>query len=512
MRLHKPANLVRRFITSVILFSVPFLAAQTVQGQVPSLLSTRKAISEDTNAIAIFDYSALQRSSFAAKNGIEVGDFIGMPENSRFAAIVADVDFEYWSSESHLGLFALETQKSLSDLKTNKRLIVDDLGDGSLVWTAERVSVSDLADGTMVVLPGRNRQKAVRTLRNLHDTNAADHGSKFLNKALQRVRSPQTFFVLAMDVEGAISPAAAERTILSNGDVFPEAIQDKARQLLSGIEGFVVTVNVGDSIVAMVELEFASDARLLNGRGAGLVNSWLENFGARIDAVERWNTTVKGNRVAISGPISLDTMQDIASLAIQDATFPQTARKIKRELENANPDSGIGSKVATVQFMGKMKKLLATLQAKAANQPNRSRFWLDRYAMRVQYLDRDFVDDNALRFADRTTAQLRLMSEVLENAAIAAEQLDNTLPFGVRVNTAGRTVLYGSIPIQRQAFFFTGGNFAAGLAVANRAADQRANDAVLKVNNIAAEVIADFNSTGQAVAKKYDVPFNTWVP
>jgi hypothetical protein len=477
-------------------------------------------IPPNANVLTTIDYDVLHQSNWAQVNNVSAGDLIGLPATVNRATFAAEVDYDYWTSTGPVAIVKLDADRDFSRLPVQFANRVDTLGGQPALLLKSRDVAVEMGS-QYAIIPNSSRQSASRKVRMLSDTKMAEHDSDVLRGAIQASGGENVFAVMAMDLRDSVSQSAVEE-YCESASTLENIDRRQVHELLASVEGVILAITVTDSLNADIRMRFGSDAEMLKDIAAPLLDDLLIGYGAKLENLGEWKTLVAGNVVSVRGELSFDALNDLMGIAIQDPEIPAEIRELSKALNLSDEESAsqyresnaklAAASEATTSYMLRVRRLLGSLHAKTGMNPGQSRFWLDRYALRIQQLDEEGVDDMATEFADRTTLALRSMADSLESAEIDRYRTGYRLGATWFPVAGVRTYSYGGVPIQRRGNFFGGYGMLAGLAI-DRALDRdRRQESLETTSQAGLAVVKDYNVTGDAIGKKYGIAFQPWLP
>lgn len=475
-------------------------------------------IPQNANALTTLNYSALANSSWAKSNNVAAGELIGMPTSAKRVTFMAEVDYDYWTSAAPVVVAELDTDWKFDRLPESFAAQIDEVAGQKALHLKPHAVAVEIGDA-YAILPNTSRQFAVRRVRDLTSTDSSNHDSVALRAAADVARQTDAFAVIAMDLRDSI-PNNAIAEYCESANCLKDVDREEIQKLFTGVEGVTAVITATDTLNADIRIRFADDAASLKSIAAPLISDLLIGFGAKLDNLDQWKTIIVDNIVSVRGELSFDGLNDLMGLTVQDPQIPKAVRELSKalnlnEAESASQLRKENEKLtaagqATAGYMLRLRNLLGSLQAKTGADASQSRFWLDRYALRIQQIDDDGVDELATQFADRTTNALRVMADTLQSTEIDRYRSRNGLAT-IWAPAAGlRSLSYGRVPVRRQGNFF-GGYGLTAFAIGHALDRKATSEAFQSVKRSGFEVIRDYNVTGDAIGKKYGINFQPWM-
>ncbi len=514
------------------------------------------ALPSGTNFLTAIDFSLLDRSEWAQSDGIVARDLIDVPEDTEQVLLGSETELGYFAANTQTALIRFRNSPASRDpMKRPGDARIETVGGNQLVWINENsVAIPLRPNGWAVLLPG-DREQLEKMLPAKLDSadDRAQTVSEFLRYAAEQVDRESTLATIAIDFQGILSLETVTQFVV-DGNLFDPANVTAAQELLASLQGAVVTVQATDQLTGKIQLRFDKEAKLLEGKAVPLVENVLNSIGMNIAGLNQWQSSVEGEVIILEGKLQRGGLGDLLSLAIQDYRMPAAMRDLA-SLENSlrenrgqtNPDGNPGGDAgapgqrdgageesagdpdanvanppeksnpaaqqkaamanATEDYLHRLRRLLQNAHNKTAlGNLAQSRFWLDRYAFAIQYLDRKNVDPELLEFADDLTQRVSGMAETLQTAGVQAiSQLDDNWVY----TPTWRTFNYGGIRIRRGAWFYTG--FNRGLS------DQATAGAVIdsaakKVKTTGIDIVRDYNAIAEQLSSRYRFEHERWTP
>ncbi|WP_148619061.1 hypothetical protein [Mariniblastus fucicola] len=502
---------------SILSATVIILLATSSLGVAQSAAPVR--IPSDANAFTSMNYVSLRESEWARSNSVAAGDLIGMPASAKRVTLASKVDYDYWTSSKPVVVAELDVDRNFDRLPARFDAQRDNV-DGRKALQLISGAVAVEMDAAYAIVPNTSRQSAARQIRNLTDAKRTGHDSAALHAAAEFANESDVFAVIAMDLRDSI-PGNAVSEYCDSARCLEAVNREAIRGILGGVEGVTISIAATDELGADIRIRFATDPSLLKDVAAPLIDDLLIGYGAKLESIERWETNIADNVVSLKGELSFDGLNDLMGLVVQDPQIPKAVRELSSALNLSDAESAsqfrenrakmAAEGQATVGYMLRIRRLLGSLQNRTGISASQSRFWLDRYALRIQQIDDEEVDEIATKFADRTTNALRSMADTLQSTEIDRYRSRNGLATTWLPAAGLRSLSYGRVPVQRQGNFF-GGYGLAAFAIGRALERDAETDAFRSVKRSGFAVVRDYNVTGDAIGEKYGISFQPWTP
>lgn len=401
----------RTYFFCLLLFSWCISCCSPVQAQIEGLKSR---IPDDTNAVVIIDVQGLFGSAAAEAGRWEARRQAAFDAGVTFISpdttgvvIAANLDAEFGKTVWQLSQVRLNQSKDLTQIAARFGGEMDSIQGRRATRLPNDSIVVQVADQNFAAYTPANRQDISRWLTTT-DATDTDRLSPYISQAFQFVEKLGTPIIMAIDFEGFLSANQIEARLKSSpmnekiGGQLPQVVET-----LAGIKGAMLGVTVGDKPFGSIRIDFAKDASILEPFGKEMLINTLSRQGAMIGDIEDWKTSVKGNTLIISGPLSTGGLRRALSILELPASLG-SAMDVAESSGSANAPETL-TRLASQQYYKSVDSLLADLRRERSNKKTYTAgsvaMWYDKYARKIDNLPILNVDDDLLTYG-RDVAEL----------------------------------------------------------------------------------------------------------
>lgn len=292
---------------------------------------------------------------------------------------------------------------------------IDELADGvQAVWTPSETYFVQLNDNRLGAMYPANRQNVIRWVQSLQ-ANRSLQLSDYLLQAAADLQS-DTPIVMALDLQGVVQPHRV-RVALEDSQAMAgqDASLDKVARLLVGLQGISLTVQVDKQATGTIRIDFAEDVGGLGRLAKPLFLEALQKFNAVIPDFESWQAELLGNRVVLSGPLSISGLRRIGSLLEPPST------KFSDLKDAAPAESGTDAYVqASQQYYRAVHTLIDDLRKTLGDTRDNHSLWMERFGRKIDALPILNVDPDLLAWGASVSETFRDMSVTNRSANVRA--------------------------------------------------------------------------------------------
>lgn len=492
------------FVALAALLISPVWAAAQIS---PLLKEMARYVPQDANMIMAVNVDLLHESDFAKKNDLASSHLkkfqaglTMVPPDSSYFLLSSKYDFEYMDSQWTVAMAQFNKNIPVADIARLRGGTVDTLAGKQAVFTPDDRIIVNFSPGNYGAIAPANRQTASRWVLN-GDNNRQPVMSKYLIDALSLIDERSSPVVMAMDLQYIMS----EKLIRGKLDLSEtlekrkDVNRDDLAGLLASIQGVKLTIDFKETPIGTITVDFGKDAKVLGGFGKFLLMEALTNHGAYIEDFEKWNTSVNGNSLMLSGGLSATGMRRIFSLMDQ----PHAGGSLAENDAQSDDQKVV---IATKRYFSSVETLLDDLGSHGnARSMGQIGVWFDKYADKVDRLSVLNVDPDMVQYGAFVSEQLRDASTAIKTGTI------NTGSRSAQTWNSGGNYVYGRSGYNGYAFG-TGWSYndAANLEVdAQRRAikaEEKARSAS-SARGIMTEIKNYSGEIRRAMTQKYNVEF-----
>ena len=396
--------------------------AAVAQGQFDKLLS-RLPVS--TNALMVIDVESVHRSALAVKEGWKdrhetayVNQPLILPPESRRLVLAAQMNPNHDFAQTWEGAVVELTEDiSMRSIARAEGGYVDQIAGRPAAWTPSDAYFVEFDSKTVGIMHPAHRQ-AVARWAEYADRNRTVSLSPYLKRAAASVDA-RTQIVLAMDLDNVVQPhRLQERLRESEFTRDDPAKQQQWFQLIKGIQGVGLSVDIGTSARATLQVDFSASTAPLGRDAKAVLLSVLEQHGIAVSEMRDWSASVSGTSLKLSGVLTASGMRRLFSLLeLPTAKFSS----LKDESYVVSNEDDVIAKASQGYFKS-VSTLLNDLHNEMATnrdaRRNMSAVYLERYGRRIDRLPILNVDEELLAYGAAVSETLRGVSSSSRMAGV----------------------------------------------------------------------------------------------
>lgn len=390
-----------------------------------------RRVPSEANAMVLVDVDALlnsplgRREKWRDRAAERPTGVLGVSADASRFVVAAGLDLSTLEERWKVGMLATHgSPPGLATLAAREGGYVEQLQTQSIAWTPRNVYLVSFPEKIVGFAVPSDRQLVSAWMRNLFikpRTFPAGWADPAVNRA--EAGSP---IVLAINLDDAIAPKSAEAwlkgvkdQIVQNSSLNFDVIGSK----LAGAKSAMLQIDVKESIEGTIRIEFDSDLTILKPIARKLILTFLSDFGAEIDDLDRWTFDVKDKSITLSGRLSEDAVRRFMRLVAapklsstnnlaDSAAVPPPASETTRPAPASTPGGEPSRDAvikATQQYYRSVVDITRGLKTQKATSQNALRIWYDRAAREIEELPLLYVDNDVLDWGGQVAKTIREM-------------------------------------------------------------------------------------------------------
>jgi hypothetical protein len=473
------------------------------------------------NAVLILNMEKAKSSPMGQREGwqaniekaFEAGLVRVPPQASRFV-LAAHIDFEYMATQWEAMVLDLGAMLPLERLAKTRGGTMDTIEGLPAVILPSDACIMQFGPKTLAAMGPANRQMVTRWVL---ETRRPDPPplSPYLHQAATYSDKAGSDIILAIDLEGAISPEAVRKYLKKKEDAVKEWKTDSSTvgKLLSEVRGIRVGVRIDEQPTARIALDFASGTSAAAPFAKALLVELLEDVGASVQELQSWTAQAEKCEIWLGGTMTRSGLRRLMSLV--DSAAAQEAA-ITGGPSPGDPASLV-VKVskdhfhAVTQMFNDLKQDMRSSKNLASTQ-----LWFDKYAKRIERLPILNVDEDLLQYSAFVATCLRKAGSMVRTMGIQsgvrqAQIVSSGSSYGYDNYAYGR---FGFGPRAGYGGHGPGGQYAAASAEAKAVESQRRvvraeeqAKAFTDIYQVRDAVVAATSAIRRQMTQKYQVEF-----
>jgi len=430
-----------------------------------------KRVPEQANALLLVDVDAVRATPLAVRENWakrHQRDYLAgvtrLPPEAHKVLVAALFNPSTLHHAWRIGLLDLQHDLDMAKLAQAEAGALDKVSGQDVVLSPRNAYYLRAAPRIKGMMHPANRQELARWIRFMNK-NSKVVLSPYLKNATDRVGAA-TPIVMALDLTDVLDPDGV-RLRLKNSETLAKYTKgmnlDRLADLVSGLKGLTVIIQIKDAIAGELRLDFAEPADALSGVGKALVLEALAGIGAAIEDLEQWSARVNGKSLVLAGKLSERGARRLLSPFLSPAVSvesrslaagPSAAKPGTPPKTELDPKTDADPKaVASQRYFRTVATLLNDVRREKATTFQQVAFWVNQYAQKIDELPMLNVDEELLKYGASISSTLREMASLsqatsMRNTALSSQKQNVLADTGGAVNYAYRYGYRGSAGYQ----------------------------------------------------------------
>ena len=411
----------------------PLAGAQGTSRKYGELL---KRIPEKANAMLLVDVDGLldsplgRRQKWRDRAADRPTGALGVTTDAAKLVVAAGVDLR--SAEEHWKIGMLETHASppaMTVLAAREGGYVEQLQTQSVAWTPRGFYLFSFPERVIGFAVPADRQVLSEWITTTL-TRPRTFPPGWADRAIRRADAGSQV-VLAVNLSQAIAPKQAEvwlKGFQSDGVKRNKMNFDLIASRLAGAKLAFLQVDVKETIQGSIRVEFESSVDSLKPIAKELILEALDDFGAEVGDLKRWDVEVKDATITLTGGLSEESVRRVLSFVTAprlspsyespaDATTPRPldAGEAAQPKPPGEPTRDAALK-SSQQYYRAVVDLVESLKGHKSESSRSMKLWVDRSAKQIEDLPLLNVDTELLEWGSKVALTLRETSSGINYA------------------------------------------------------------------------------------------------
>jgi len=289
---------------------------------------------EGANSIVLLNMEKLLASPYGEVAGWKknLGDafrdgLARVPPEAQQVVITAQMDVEFLEPVWQAMLVTSKRPLDLTSLARARGASFDKVENCTALRMPTDSYVIRLRPTVVGAISPANRQWAVRWVRRIQAGEQTGL-SPYLQQAAGYSDDAGSEIIMALDLDGAISPAQAEQFLEESGILEGTDLRAKqVAELLASAKGVRFGIRVGEKPSGMVVVDYRLDISPLAPVAKGLAAQWIDRAGVHIDDFQHWDVKAEASQISLSGLFSKDGLRRVLSVIESPQAVPSAEKE-----------------------------------------------------------------------------------------------------------------------------------------------------------------------------------------
>jgi len=385
-------------------------------------------VPSSANSLVIINSKAAYASPLAREQNWEEGGLqahragmIALPATAEMFLMAAEMDFEFMQPQWEIAVAYVRQLPKMSDIAARSGGRLDRLASAQAVERPNDSYVVALGTRIIGAMSPANRQQVIRWVRESRSRKTPDL-SPYLAEAVSAAGKAENHIVLALDLQGILAAAEVADELAKNKTLLQA--EDDAKALgegLASIRGVRLEIELRSPPVARLSIDFDQEAAPLRNIAKPLLLSVLAKHGAGIDDIENWQVKATGKSIGMNGKLSESGLRRVLSV-LSSPVGPMSSAQT-----SSSADDGMAE--ASQRYFQSVTNYLNDLflSDRRPQSPAQVKTWVERYARKIEDLDRHQVDKEVIAFGRDVVASLHEIVGVINRAERRTDLRDATI-------------------------------------------------------------------------------------
>ena len=367
-----------------------------------ALTQLARRVPSSANALVIINVRAAYASPLAKAqswdpSGMQAhqGGMITLPEQAEEFLMAAEMDFEFMQPLWEIAVAYGRPMPTMEDIATRSGGRLDQFAGTQAVERPNDSFVVRLEPTVIGAMSPANRQQVNRWVRESRRRKSPEL-SPYLSEALPAANNPANHVVIALDLQGLLSPAEVAGKLAKQELFLEKKIDLKAlSEVLASILGIRLEVQLLNPPQGRLSIDFEQDAEILGEFVKPLLMDALAKHGAGLDDIRGWEVSPLGKSIALEGELSRSGLRRVLSV-LSSPVGPMAA-----EPDSSYSESGdVAMAEASQRYFQAVTNYLNDLFLSDGRPESfyQARIWVQRYADKIAHLEDYQVDKDVVAF------------------------------------------------------------------------------------------------------------------
>lgn len=389
--------------------------ADAVSAQLEQLANR---VPSTANAVVVVNVKSAFASPLAkartwGRSGIESqrSGMISLPLEAETFLMAAEVDFEFMQPLWEMAAAYLPNPPTMEVVATRSGGKLDRYGGAKAVERPNDSVVVRLGPKVLGAMAPANRQQVARWVRTARKRTSPEL-SPYLAEAMERAKDSQNHLLLAFDLQGLLSQTqVADRLNAQRSLVGENTDLAALSEIISGIRGVYLEVQLQDPPRGKLTLDFERDAAILRNLVQPLLLAALNNHGIGFDDLKSWEPRDSGQSISMEGQLTGSGLRRILTV-LSSPVGPMPAPPSPAE----SPQNAVAE--SSQQYFQAVTIYLNDLfySGRQPQDVQQARVWVERYAHKIEDLQRYQVDEELIDFGEDAVASLHEIVSIVDRS------------------------------------------------------------------------------------------------
>lgn len=438
------SQLHRSLLILVVAFTFGFVAVPTAHSVEPTTLQWL-SLPEPCNAVALIQMRKLVNSPLGKKEKWAddgrrsyAEGLLSAPPWVNDVVRATAVGSSIQVSPTAFSIYAMNQASLIGEIAQHELAPSEEIVGSSAVLSRRNVYYVQLAPGLLGAVQPANRQTLSRWVRSHREGTGAEI-SPYLKKAIESPDHAQ--IVVAVDLSDLLNRQQIRNWLTSTPQLSSVQNPDALSSFIASILGLRLSVNVTDTIVGRLRLDFPSPVGPNADALQAAMLQWLDDAGARIEVLSAAKATVSGNSLSFEAPLDERALRHLLSL-IQSPNLPAGPGGIAAaQIFKPNAEASAGYYNSVCDLLNALIR-----QNRGASNYDKTALWHENFARRISDLPTAGVDPALLNWGHGIRGKLLALASSLRGVPVEVNQLEKSIRYNaVTYSRMYQTVQYGPL-------------------------------------------------------------------
>lgn len=394
----------------------------------------KRMLPASCNAVVAIDLDAMFDSELAVKNDWRQSHAKSFDKRPTLLPPVAsrmvlgtELDLTFLSPVREFGVIALNRDVTIEEIRTELRGEDVQLAGRSAIQTPGGGFIVPYADRHLALIRLAERSWASEQFQmSIERRDSVIHS--LLDEAIEDVAVGNVQLSIAFAIKEPLEAKQVLGMIRNSPSLASLAVSsDQLSEEISELQGMTFRVKIDNAINGQLELKFHREPSVVSTSIEPVMKALIDGAGAALPEFDQWQGNAIGNRVSLSGPLTVAGFGRVLSLLnVESADVPQSEPPIELR---AGVDR---QKVATRRYVQRVNRLVrSTIQQPRSGNLQDQLLWIDRAANAIRRQPTRDVPSPVVHLGDEIAYRMLELVSTYEDAYQKAQsriQAENPPP------------------------------------------------------------------------------------
>ncbi len=381
-----------------------------------------KQLPSSTNAVLAIDAEAMFQSEFATQNNWRESHADSFDRNPTMLPPIAtrfllatELDTNSVEPTHEFAVMSTAVPIPFQQIREQIEGDFDLIGGYDAIHTNQDSYVVQLDEDRIALVRNASRQWASQQIWLAQD-DLESAIPELLSRTINDVGVGKSQIAVAVYLGDAVSEQEIRAMANLSGSLQDAGVSaDQAAAEMALIEGFVLSVQITDTIQGRLEMVFSEQPKALTKVAKPFMIELLSGSGAMLPEFRQWESSQRAEGFALNGELSVSGLRQILSLLHVDPPQLEAVTPAPKVTTTVSPE--ILMERATANYVKRVTRLAEAVSSeKKGNNLGEQVLWTDRSAKAIARLSTKNVHSDALKLAQNIARGMFEIVSIFQDA------------------------------------------------------------------------------------------------